>query len=149
MNPRCLLAFSLIALSLPLVAAADDAPAAKEVEKALRRLNDAFVSRDADVLKKLMTEDHVSITSYAGKEGRDKQIAALPKFKIEKYSTEGMKSQAVTKDSVLLTYVVKYKGTYSGKALPARALASSLWVLREGHWREALYQETPVAKSEE
>lgn len=147
MKPRCLLAICLLAISpLALVAADDAAPAAKDVAKALRQLNDAFVTRDAGVLKKLMTEDHVSITSYAGKEGRDKQIEALANFKIEKYSTERMKAQVVTKDSVLLTYVVKYQGTYQGRALPARALASSLWVLRDGQWREALYQETPIAR---
>ncbi len=146
MTLRFLFALVLLAVSLPRLSADEAAPLVKEVVKALRQLNDAFVSRNAGVLKKLMTEDHVSITPYAGKEGRAKQIEALTNFKIEKYSTEGMKSQTVTKDSVLLTYVVNYNGTYAGKALPARALASSLWVLRDGQWREALYQETAVAK---
>lgn len=140
-NARLLL--PLVALSL---IAADDAGSAKDVEKALQQLNDAFVSRDAAVLKKLMTDDHISITPYAGRESRDEQIDALPKYKIEKYSTEGMKSQALGKNAVLLTYVVKYKGTYAGKALSPRSIASSLWIMHAGKWQEALYQETPVAK---
>jgi hypothetical protein len=120
--------------------------AAGDVEKSLKELNDAFVTRDAAALKRLMTDDHLSITSYAGKETRDKQIASLPSYKIQKYSTEGMKSQAVGKDAILRTYIVKYQGTFKGKPLPARSIASSLWVLRDGRWQELLYQETPVAK---
>ena len=135
----------ILVFVVALLVAADDAPpASKEVEKSLRELSDAFVTRDADVLKKLMTDDHLSITPYAGKLGRDKQIVALPNFKIDKYSTEGMKSLAVTKDSVLFSYVVTYKGSYQGTTLPARALASSLWVMRDGRWQEVFYQETPV-----
>lgn len=137
--------FALLAVAL-LVAADEAGSAVKDVEKALRELNDAFVSRDAAVLKKLMTEDHVSITSYAHKEGRKQQIAALPNFKIDKYSTEGMKSQTISKNTVLLTYRVKYQGSYKGTSLPARCLASSLWVMRDGRWQEVLYQETPISK---
>src|SRR5262245_64905216 len=98
MNPES----SLPLVVLLLVGAGDAGPAAKELEKSVRQLNDAFVTRDADVLKKLMTADHVSITSYGGKEGRDKQIESLPKYKIEKYSTEDMKSQILGKNAVLL-----------------------------------------------
>jgi ketosteroid isomerase-like protein len=147
MTPRILfpvVAFALGAVAL--VAAGEAGQQSKEVEKALQQLNDAFVTRDADVLKKLMAEDHVSITPYKGKEGRAEQIGSLPNYKIEKYSTEGMKAQAVAKDAILLTYVVNYKGTYKGKALPARSIASSLWVMRDGRWREVFYQETPVGK---
>jgi len=142
MNPRVLLPLVAIAL----VGAGEGGTPAKEVEKFLRQLNDAFVTRDADVVKKLMTTDHVNITSYAGKEGRDQQIDSLPKYKIEKYSTEDMKSQMLGKNAILFTYVVNYKGTFAGKALPARSIASSLWMMRDGRWQEVLYQETPVGK---
>ena len=142
MNPSHIV--SVVAVLL--VGAGDPGPAAKEVEKSVRQLNDAFVTRDADVLKKLMTADHVSITSYAGKEGRDKQIDSLANYEIEKYSTEGMKSQAVGKNTVLFTYIVNCKGTYKGKAMPERSIVSSLWVMRDGRWQQVLYQETPVGK---
>ena len=142
MNPES----SLPLVVLLLVGAGDAGPAAKELEKSVRQLNDAFVTRDADVLKKLMTADHVAITPYAGKEELDKQIKALPNYKVEKYSTEDMKSQAVGKNTVLFTYIVNYKGTYKGKAMPERSIVSSLWVMRDGRWQQVLYQETPVGK---
>jgi hypothetical protein len=126
---------------------ADDAGSATDaVEKSLRQLNDAFVSRDAGTLRKLMIADHISITPYAGREGRDKQIQSLPNYTIEKYSTEKMKANAIAKDVVLLTYEVRYSGTYKGKALAPRSMASSIWVRRDGRWQEAVYQETPVGK---
>ncbi len=142
MNPKLF----FVMLAGLFVAADDDNSVPKELQKSLRKLNDAFMSRDADVLTKLMTDDHLSITPYAGKQRRERQIKSLPNFNIKSYSTEGMKSHKVANDVVLLSYTVKYDGTYKGKALPARCIASSVRVQRDGRWLEYLYQETPLAQ---
>src|SRR4051794_16342113 len=46
----------------------------KEVEKALRTLNEAFVKQDNDAIKHLMIGEHVAITSYFGRVTRDEQL---------------------------------------------------------------------------
>jgi ketosteroid isomerase-like protein len=135
----------LLALAAGLLVAAD-APAPREVAKALRQLNDAFKGRDADVLQRLMAEDHVAITPYGRQESKEHQIKTLDDFAITAYAMEEVKSQAVTKDVVLFTYTVKYEGTYKGKKLPAKSYAASLWVKRDGKWLEVFYQETQAAK---
>jgi len=53
----------LAILAVGLLLGAED-QAAKEVEKAITALNEAFQGRDTDKVKALMTKDHVAVTAY-------------------------------------------------------------------------------------
>ena len=48
------------------------------------------------------------------------------------------------KDAALVTYPVTLKGTFRGRAVPARNFVSAIWVRRGGQWRQTFYQETPL-----
>jgi ketosteroid isomerase-like protein len=134
----------LAVLAVGLLLGADDQPA-QEVEKAITALNEAFHARDADKVKALMTDDHVAVTSYYdGPLDRAGQLKCLPDHQLTEYAAGKFKLTSLGKDAVLVTYPLTLKGTYKGKAVPAKNFASAVWVRQEGKWLEAFYQETPL-----
>jgi uncharacterized protein (TIGR02246 family) len=143
MNPQV-----IACLAAGLLAAADapkDDAATREVTQALNTLNAAFAKGDADAIKALMTDDHVAVTSYyGGARTRAEQLKSLADMKVKEYKAGEFKVSKVGKDVALVTYPVTQKGTYKGKDLAAKSLASALWVKAEGKWRERFYQETAL-----
>jgi ketosteroid isomerase-like protein len=120
--------------------------AAHEVEKALAELNEAFAKQDRDAIRRLMTDDHVAVTGYyAGPQTRDEQLKSLGDLKLTEYKVGKLKVAPLGKEAVLVTYPLSLKGTFRGKAVPARNFASAVWVRQGGRWLERFYQETPLA----
>jgi hypothetical protein len=143
MKPTILLA-GLAALLLG-ADAPKDRPAIQEVEQALRALNAAYAKQDVAAMRRLITEDQVSITSYGGVMDRETQLKHLPDWKITEYKESGMKLVPLTKDTVRATYQLTVQGTYQGKRIPVKNYVVSIWIHRDGRWQEASYQETPAA----
>jgi ketosteroid isomerase-like protein len=136
---------SVMALCLLLGADAPQDGSVKEVEKALRALNEAFKKRDAEAIQRLMMDTHVAITPYyGGPATRADQLKALPDLKMTEYKPGEMKITLVNKDTALVTYPLTQMGTYKGKELPAKSYASAVWVQQGGKWLEAFYQETAL-----
>jgi uncharacterized protein (TIGR02246 family) len=130
-------------LAVVLLLAADDP--AKEVEKAINALNEAFQKGDAEAIKRLTTDDHVAVTAYyGGPQDRAEQIRTLPDLKLSEYAPAKMKVTRLGKDAALVTYELTLKGTCKGKEVPRNNFASAVWVRRDGKWQEAFYQETPL-----
>jgi len=142
MLPRALL---LLTVGLLLGADAPADPAVKDVEKALRALNDAFGKRDATAVAKLVAPNHTAITSYYnGVQDKAEQLRTLPDLKMSEYGMGTPRITLLNKETALVTYPLTLKGTYKGKPLPAKNYASAIWVLQGGQWLEAFYQETPL-----
>jgi uncharacterized protein (TIGR02246 family) len=131
-----------LALVLPAADAGDDV--AKEVERAVRTIQMAFNKGDADALKGLMTEDHVTILSYAQFASAADLLKALSDWQYTEYKMDGLKVKTLGKDVALVSYQAVMKGTYKGKPVPSPVQVSEVWVKRDGKWLEASYQETPV-----
>ena len=140
------LAFFILAAALLGVAAEPKDDAKTEVVQLLRKLNDAFVKRDVETMKRLMSDDHISIVSSGQRQSREEHLKALPDLKLTEYTMEAVKVTMPGKDVVIVTYESALKGTYKGKELPPRVTASSVWTNRNGTWLEVLYQETPLEK---
>jgi uncharacterized protein (TIGR02246 family) len=140
MKPMILLPLA-VGLLIGADARADDA---QEVEKAVRRLNEAFRDRNAEVINRLMTDNHLSITPYGGVQNKADQLRTLPDLKLTEYVTGAVKVLPLGKEAALVTYPVTMKGTYKGKAVAPKSHVSSVWVRREGQWTELSYQETPL-----
>lgn len=138
----------LFVLTVGCVLGADappDAAAVREVEKAIAVLNDAFKSRDGEALRQLMAADHVAVTPYyGGPLDRDAQVKGLGDHRLTEYTPGKMKIALLGRDSALVTYPLTMKGTYQGRAVPAKSFASAVWFRREGKWLEAFYQETAL-----
>ncbi|MBA4187157.1 MAG: hypothetical protein C0467_03980 [Planctomycetaceae bacterium] len=119
---------------------------AKEVEKAISALNDAFKAGVPGPIKLLLTEDHLSVTTWGGRQTRDESLKTLPELKLKEYAVSGMKVTLLSTEVALVTYSLGLKGTYKGKDVPEKNFASAVWVRKEGKWLEAYYQETPLEK---
>ena len=97
-----------------------------------------------DALKQLMTEDHVTILTYAQFSNTADQLQVLADWKFTEYKMEGLKVKALTKDVALVSYEATIKGTYKGKEVPSPVQVAEVWINRDGKWLQASYQETPV-----
>jgi uncharacterized protein (TIGR02246 family) len=116
---------------------------AKEVEGAVRAVQAAFNKGDARTLKRLMTEDHLTILTYARFSTAAGQLKVLSAWKLSEYKMSGLEVRALTKDVALASYRATIKGTYKGKDVPSPVRVVQVWVKRDGRWLEASYQETP------
>lgn len=124
---------------------ATDNSAIKEVEQAIRVLNEAFVKRDPEVIRRLMTDDHIAITPYyGGPHLKAEQLQTLKEHQVTDYKAEETQISLLAKDVALVRYKLTQKGTYQGKSLAPKNYASAVWVKRDGKWLEATYQETPL-----
>jgi len=134
----------LIGTAVLLVAALARADTADEVGRSVRAIQTAFNKGDADALKALMTEDHVTTLTYAQFASAADLLKVLPEFKMTEYKMDGLKVQALTKDVALASFQATIKGTYKGKEVPSPVRVVEVWIKRDGKWLEASYQETPV-----
>jgi uncharacterized protein (TIGR02246 family) len=130
-----------VVMLLALQAKADTA---EEVERAVRTIQTAFNKGDVDALKRLMTEDHVTILTYARFSNTADQLLVVADWKFTEYKMEGLKVKALTKDVALVSYQATIKGTYKGKEVPSPVQVAEVWINRDGKWLQASYQETPV-----
>src|SRR5262245_57901838 len=116
---------------------------AKEVERAVHAVQTAFNKGDVDTLKRLMTEDHVTILTYARFSNAADQLKVLSDWKFSAYKIDGLKVKVLTKEVAFVSYQATIKGTYQGKEVPSPVQVAEVWVKRDGRWVEASYQETP------
>lgn len=119
---------------------------AKDVEKAITALNDAFKAGVPGPLKAMLTEDHLSVTTWGGSQTREESLKTLPDLKLKEYAASKMKITKLGPDAALVTYSLGMKGTYKGKDVPEKSFASAVWVRKDGKWLEAFYQETVLEK---
>jgi uncharacterized protein (TIGR02246 family) len=136
----------LIGTAVMLLAVQAKADTAEEVGRSVRTIQTAFNKGDVDSLKRLMTEDHVTILTYARFSNTADQLKVLAEFKFSEYKIEGLKVKALTKDVALASYQATIKGTYKGKEVPSPVQVAEVWIKRDGKWLQASYQETPVGK---
>src|SRR5262245_25751798 len=136
-----LLGIGTVVMLLAVQAKADTA---EEVERAVRTIQTAFNKGDVDALKRLMTEDHVTILTYAQFSNTANQLQVLADWKFTEYKMGGLKVKALTKDVALVSYRATIKGTYKGKEVPSPVQVVEVWMNRDEKWLQASYQETPV-----
>jgi ketosteroid isomerase-like protein len=137
----------LLALVAGLLLAAD-APKedAKAVEQAVRSLNEAYLKKDVDTIKRLTGEDLIVVTSSGQRQTRDEQLKSLPDLKLSAYTTEDVRVTTPTKDAAIAMFTASVKGSFKGNDLPAKMAVVTVWAKRDGKWLEVFYQGTPLDK---
>jgi uncharacterized protein (TIGR02246 family) len=141
--------YALLIVTAGAVAAPDEkVDMTKEVERAVRTIQTAFNNGDVDTLRGLMTEDHVTLLAYAHFFGREDQLKLLSEFRFSEYKIDGLKVKAITGDVVLVTYQATIRGTYKRSEVMSPVAVGEVWVKRDGKWRQASYQETPIDKND-
>ena len=136
----------LVGTAALLVTGQTRAGTAEDVERAVQAIQAAFNKGDVDALKGLMTEDHVSIMTYAQIYGAASLLKSLGDFKFSEYKISGLKVKVVAKDVALASHEATIKGTYKGREVPSPVLVTTIWVRHDSKWLQAWYQETPVDK---
>ena len=112
-----------------------------------KALDNAFVSGDPAEIKKLMTADHVSVTPYYdGPQTTDDQIASLPELKWTETIDGSVKVSALGPNAAMWNFISNLKGTFQGKALPAKVYVTEILVKQDGAWVERFYQVTTLAE---
>lgn len=130
---------------LPTLRAADPAPADAELLRAMETLNTAFKNRDTATIRRLITPDHLAVTSYYdGPFTVEQELQTLPDLEYAEYKSGELKVTPLGRDAAVVHYTLTLKGTFQGKPLPLKNYAAATWVRQNGQWREAYYQETPV-----
>ena len=70
----------------------------------------------------------------------------LGAFSITQFAVVNPLVKPLGAEAALVTYVRTGEGTFGGQALPRNALASTVWVRRDGSWRAIHHQETELAR---
>src|SRR5262245_40925171 len=91
------------------------ADTADEVKRSVHVIQEAFNKGDAEKLKGLMTEDHVSVLTYARITGAAALLKSLGDFKFTEYRISDQKVRDVTRDVAIVSHLAAIKGTYKGK----------------------------------
>jgi uncharacterized protein (TIGR02246 family) len=119
---------------------------AEQVGRSVQTIQAAFNRGDADTLRGLMSEDHVSTLTYARLSNAAELLKALSAFKFSEYKISELKVKVFTTDVALASHQATIKGTYKGRAVPSPVQVTTVWVERSGTWLQASYQETPLAR---
>ncbi len=108
---------------------------------------DAWKARDGKFYQGFLSDDHVEVGG-SGVDAKPAIVAFVgsPVCVIKSYAVDQFSFTLFNNDTALLTYHAQQDGTCGGKPIPSPAWVSSLYVRRNGHWQNALYQQTPTAK---
>ena len=111
-----------------------------EVKALEIRLWDAWRTRD------LPTWQDLTDPSYSWSDGKDrKDYAAIRKefdtARLEEYRTSEMQSFDIAPGVIALSYRAFFRGTLQNKPIRSNVSECSVWVRRDGKWRNVLLQE--------
>jgi uncharacterized protein (TIGR02246 family) len=117
--------------------------AADEVERSVRSIQAAFDTGDREIVRGLMTEDHVSIMTYTHSSNAAELLKSISDYNFSEYKISEQRVKPLTRDVALASHHATIKGTYKGRKVPSPVQVTTVWVKRGGKWLEAFYQETP------
>ncbi|WP_238013716.1 nuclear transport factor 2 family protein [Dactylosporangium sp. AC04546] len=116
----------------------------RELATAVAELRTAFIERNTDKVAALVTDNHVSIMSYARFDGRAQLLDHLNDYAFRSYVTDDLTTTPLGPEEALISFRSTLDGTYAGKPVPREVLVGEVWLRQDGNWREATYQETPL-----
>jgi uncharacterized protein (TIGR02246 family) len=107
----------------------------------------AWEDNDVDAYRDRLTEDAAWAVAGEGiKMGRDAVMADISSHdcEIENLEFADFKVRQLSSEVALLTYTANSETTCGGQKLPSSVYATSVYVLQDGKWRTASYQETAL-----
>jgi glyoxylase I family protein len=149
MNRRIILTLSTLITTFALVplcfaqsskGSLDDALVAKE-----REVWEAFKRKDANALKKLLSDDAYEVDDGGRIQTKADQIASLTDLTITDYQMDDIKVIRIDPNAAIIRYRVVIKGSYKGEAFDASpSMASAVWARRGNTWQNVVYHETTI-----
>lgn len=143
---------ALLIFSCSASAFAQAAPAAKTtLEETLTHLEkqswEAWKNRDGKFFQDFLSDDHVEV-GFGGPTDKKNVVSFVgsPVCTVKSYTVDSFKLTELGPDTALLTYHAAQNTTCGGNPAPSPVWVSSLFVKRNGHWLNALYQQTKTDK---
>ncbi len=149
---RLLLSAGLIAIAG--VVGPDGALAQDDLTKQLAAIEQSlwkgWAEGDVTPFEKHLQANAVQIGAWGMAEGKEDLVAAIAAggCTVEGYELEDWKVHRVSDDTAILTYEAEQKGACDGVELDPELYVSAVYVLENGAWKSASYQETPAADDE-
>lgn len=138
--------FVLIGLTACTEEPANDVAAIEVVNDAAGELDAAFEAQDAEKVRALMTDDHLSVTPYYGApQSVEDVLASLPDLKYEQSDVSEPTVTMLGSDAAMRTLTARIGGTYKEQAFSDKVFITSILTKQDGKWLERFYQATRVA----
>lgn len=104
---------------------------------------EAWKNRDGKFFERFLSDDHVEV-GFTGVANKATVVAgvASPACVVKSYQIDNFKLTRFDENTALLTYHAEQDTACNRIAVPSPVWASSLYVKRDGRWRNALYQQT-------
>ena len=108
---------------------------------------EAWKNRDGKFFQGFLSDDHVEV-GFGGPTDKKNVVSFVgsPVCTVKSYTVDNFNLTEFGPDTALLTYHAAQDTTCNGKPVPSPVWVSSLFVKRDGHWLNAMYQQTPTAK---
>jgi Domain of unknown function (DUF4440)/WD40-like Beta Propeller Repeat len=108
-----------------------------------RRSWEAWKTRDSAFFRGFLSDDHVEV-GFGGVEGKATVVAGVgsPLCVVTSYEVRDFAFHRLGPTVALLTYHAAQQTTCGGRPVPSPVWVSSLYVLRDGRWLNAAYQQT-------
>ena len=146
MRPLAILAAAVAAaIAVPSAAHAQD-DLTHQLEHIERALWHGWATHDTDAFDRHLIENAVQVGPWGIATGKEaiKQLVSEHGCTLEDVQFSDWAAHEISDDATILTYAAMQKGSCDGEALPARILASAVYVRHKDHWMSASYHETPV-----
>jgi hypothetical protein len=106
----------------------------------------AWKAQDASFFARVLSEDHVELGA-GGRMGKAEVVKFIASgaCKVESYAVDAFKVTPLSATAVLLTYHAEQKTTCYGKPVPSPCWTTAIYALREGEWKNVLFEELPAA----
>src|SRR5450432_175025 len=148
----CPLAFTCLILTfaMPLPGKAAEDPAATlkaELVQLDKQSWEAWKNHDGKFFAGFLSDDHVEL-GFGGLTTKASVVSGVSSgaCEVKSYTLDHFDLQMLADNTALLTYREAQETSCGGKAVPSPCWVSSLYLKRDGHWLNVLYQQTPAAK---
>jgi len=105
----------------------------------------AWQAQDAAFFERILAEDHLDVhpTGIVSKAVVVGAVRARI-CRVARYALGPMNPHRIDERTWLVTYRAEQETTCAGVAVPSPAWVTSLYVRRDGHWLNVLFQPTPA-----
>ena len=107
----------------------------------------AWKAQDSAFFEGFLAEDHIELTGR-GPAGKRDVVGFIRSgaCKVDHYAISDFRFTRLSESSAMLVYRVRQSTQCGGVAVPSPAWATSVFALRDGRWRNVLYQQLPEAR---
>lgn len=149
MNKVGVVLAALLVCAIMAFAAGGDQATEQSLMQTEKSLWEAWKNHDAEPFKKTSTDDALDV-GMGGIRNMDRLLKDMGSSActVTSYSLDSPTFRWVDKNSVFVVYRASQDATCDGQKVPPVVWATSLWVKKNGSWKNMFHQETAAATKE-